>query len=106
MFAKTKKSNAMKKEITLVLTIAFATATIGCSEGNKSTKAITCTVSSEGYSSGYEAGHGQAVLVSAGFADGTSDCDTYLRSTNNGHGPIGEIPECWCEGFKAGFAAK
>ncbi len=93
----------MKKSITLIAAaLGIFIMSMGCGAKRSETNETTCNKTAEDYQSGYKAGHAQAVLVSAG-AGGTSDADTYLATTNNGYGPIGEISDCWKEGFDNGF---
>jgi len=74
-----------------IITTTFLLATVLMSCGGGKNKETTCNASNEGYKSGYEAGK-------------TSIWNTpedHMRECNNGAGMIGEVPECWKDGFRA-----
>lgn len=59
--------------------------------GGSKRKEVTCDMNNEGYKSGYKAGK----------ASIWSTPEDEIRECNNGAGMIGEVPECWKEGFRA-----
>lgn len=78
----------MVRKITTVLLLAIVLMSCG---GNGNKKEITCDSSNAGYQLGYKIG--QTAIWNTP--------EEYIRECNNGTGMIGEVPECWKEGFRA-----
>lgn len=74
--------------------------TIGCSSKHEKPQ-IDCKTQ-EDYKYGYDAGHREAKNKSLGM-DYSADADTYLRNANNGAGMLGDVSDCWRNGFYDGF---
>jgi hypothetical protein len=74
----------------LFLLISYAS---GDSESDKKKE---CSSSNEGYKIGYEAGKTSL----------WSTPEAFKKNCNRGYGMIGEVPECWDEGFVDGYNSK
>lgn len=84
----------------LVIIFLIGLSVISCGESKKEYKQDCSTT--EDYKYGQKAGSSEAKNKAVGM-DYSSTADEYLRNCNNGAGMVGEVSDCWREGFYAGY---